>query len=696
MMSLEDLKKLDIASMDADTAKSILAFLAIEIERHDKLYYAHSLPEISDADYDFLRQLNTKIEINFPDLKRPDSPSHKIGVTPQDGFSKYKHGAPMLSLDNAFDEKDVTDFLKKIYRYLNLNPDHPLEFVAEPKIDGVSANLLYENGQLKIGATRGDGSIGEDITQNLKTIREIPHILKAPFPERLEIRGEVYMRHDEFEAFNQERASKGEIVFANPRNASSGALRQLDARITAQRPLHFYAYGMGLHDPSSFLTHWALLNQLENWGFKISPLRQICHNVQDLTTFHASLGQKRTDLGFDIDGVVYKVNDIPLQDRLGIVSRSPRWAIAHKFAAEQAETTLEDIQIQVGRTGALTPVAYLKPINVGGVMVSRATLHNEDEIARKDVRIGDRVIVQRAGDVIPQIVKAILTARPTNSVPYQFPDHCPICGSLAFRVEGEVARKCSGGLICAAQIVERLKHFVSKHGFDIEGFGSKYIESFWHEKLVQKPADIFKLKQIEADLKKREGWGAKSVDNLLQAIEAKRSISMPRFLFALGIPQIGQATALLLSKNYGNFQHFESEIIKAQDETSESYINLASIDGIGPSMAKDLIHFFQEQHNQEVVSGLLSEITIEPYEHIIQESIFSGKTLVFTGTLTKMSRDEAKNNALKLGAKVAGSVSSKTDYVVIGSDAGSKAAKAKDLGVKCLNEDEFLLLTQNI
>jgi DNA ligase (NAD+) len=692
MMALEELKIINIASLDTDTAKSILAFLATEIDRHDQLYYTHSLPEISDADYDFLRQLNAKIEKKFPDLKRLDSPSRKIGAKAQEGFSKYTHGAPMLSLDNAFDEKDVTDFLKKIYRYLNLNPEHPLEFVAEPKIDGVSANLLYENGHLKIGATRGDGSVGEDITQNLKTIQEIPPVLKAPFPERLEIRGEVYMRHAEFMTFNQERTSKNEVVFANPRNASSGALRQLDPRITAQRPLHFYAYGMGLHDPSSFPTHWALLNQLENWGFKVNPLRKICHNVQDLTAFHASLEQKRTDLGFDIDGVVYKVNDIALQDRLGIVSRSPRWAIAHKFAAEQAETTLEDIQIQVGRTGVLTPVAYLKPINVGGVMVSRATLHNEDEITRKDARIGDRVIVQRAGDVIPQIVNVILSARPTNSVPYQFPDHCPICGSLAFREEGEVARKCSGGLICAAQIIERLKHFVSKQGFDIEGFGSKYIESFWHEGLIQKPADIFKLKNNEADLKKREGWGAKSVDNLLHAIEAKRSISMKRFLYALGIPQIGQATALLLAKNYGNFQHFESEIIKAQDETNESYTNLASIDGIGPSMAKDLIHFFQEQHNQDVISGLLNEITIEPYAHVIQESIFSGKTLVFTGTLTTMSRDEAKNNALKLGAKVAGSVSSKTDYVVVGSDAGSKAAKAKELGVKCLSEDEFLFL----
>lgn len=695
MMTLENLKKLDIVSMDVDTAKSILAFLAIEIDRHDQLYYTDSLPEISDADYDFLRQLNTKIEEKFPGLKRLDSPSRKIGAKAQEGFSKYKHGAPMLSLDNAFDEKDVTDFLKKIYRYLNLNPNHPLEFVAEPKIDGVSANLLYENGHLTIGATRGDGSIGEDITQNLKTIREIPHVLKAPFPKRLEIRGEVYMRHDEFDTFNQERISKGEIVFANPRNASSGALRQLDPHITAQRPLHFYAYGMGLHDASSFPTHWALLNQLEDWGFKVNPLRKICHNVQDLITFHASLGQKRTDLGFDIDGVVYKVNDISLQDRLGIVSRSPRWAIAHKFAAVQAETTLEDIQIQVGRTGVLTPVAHLKPINVGGVIVSRASLHNEDEIARKDVRIGDRVIIQRAGDVIPQIVNVILSARSTNSLPYKFPDHCPICGSLAFREEGEVARKCSGGLICAAQIVERLKHFVSKHGFDIEGFGSKYIESFWHEGLIQKPADIFKLKNIEADLKKREGWGTKSVDNLLQAIEAKRSISMPRFLYALGIPQIGQATALLLSKNYGNFQHFESEMIKAQDETNDAYQNLASIDGIGPSMAKDLIHFFQEQHNQEVITDLLNEIAIEPYQHIVQESIFSGKTLVFTGTLTTMSRDEAKNNALKLGAKVSGSVSSKTDYVIIGSDSGSKAAKAKELGIKCLNEDEFLLLAQH-
>lgn len=695
MMTLEELKKIDLKSIDTDTAKKVLAFLATEIDRHDQLYYTHSLPEISDADYDFLRQFNTKIESIFPHLIRLDSPSRKIGATAQEGFLKYKHGAPMLSLDNAFDESNVIDFLKKIYRYLNLKSDHPLEFVAEPKIDGVSANLLYENGHLKIGATRGDGSIGEDITQNLKTIKEIPLILKAPFPEKLEIRGEVYMRHDEFMAFNKERASKGEIVFANPRNASSGALRQLDARITAQRPLHFFAYGMGLHDSSTFSTHWALLNQLEDWGFKVNSLRQVCHNINDLIKFHASLAQKRADLGFDIDGVVYKVNNIALQDRLGIVSRSPRWAIAHKFAAEQAETILEDIHIQVGRTGVLTPVAYLKPINVGGVMVGRATLHNEDEILRKDIRIGDRVIVQRAGDVIPQIVKVMIEQRPQDSEVYQFPDHCPICGSLAFREEGEVARKCSGGLICSAQIVERLKHFVSKQGFDIEGFGSKYIESFWHEKLIQKPADIFRLKQSEADLKKREGWGEKSVDNLLQAIEAKRSISMPRFLYALGIPQIGQATALLLAKNYGNFEHLQSEMVKAQHEESESYSNLASIDGIGPSMAKDLVHFFQEKHNQDLIKDLLNEITIEPYKHIVQESIFSGKTIVFTGTLTTMSREEAKNNALKLGAKVAGSVSSKTDYVVVGADAGSKAAKAKELGVKCLSEDEFLLLTQN-
>jgi DNA ligase (NAD+) len=693
IMKISDLKNIHPALLEPHQAQDILSFLAKEIEKHDKLYYVNSQPVIDDAEYDFLRGLNAQIEASFPDLIRSDSPSRRIGAAPLESFPKYNHGAKMLSLDNAFNEGDVVDFIKKIYRFLNLPQETQLDFVAEPKIDGVSANLLYEDGQLKIGATRGDGIIGEEITQNLKTITEIPLFLKKPFPQRLEIRGEVYMRHDEFDAFNQERQKKGDILFANPRNASSGALRQLDPKITAQRPLHFFAYGMGLHEESNFQTHWELLNQLDEWGFQVSPLRRLCKNSLDLMQFHQELYIMRPQLGFDIDGVVYKVNDISLQDRLGIVSRSPRWAIAHKFPAEQAETYLEDIQIQVGRTGVLTPVAYLRPINVGGVMISRATLHNEDEIARKDIRIGDHVIVQRAGDVIPQIVSVNLSKRGEASRPFEFPDTCPICSSLAFREENEVARKCSGGLICSAQIVERLKHFVSKQGFDIEGLGGRHIENFWEWGFIQNPADIFTLEfrcqKGQINLSEKEGWGPKSLQNLFTAIQEKRQISLPRFLYALGIKQIGQATSLLLAKHYCQFDKLRDEMILACDPESDSYQDLRSIDGIGPSMADDLIHFFQEGHNQDILNALLKEIQIEPYQQMEHSSLFSGKTIVFTGTLETMSRDEAKAKAQSLGAKVAGSVSSKTDYVVIGKEAGSKAQKAQDLGIPCLSEEEW-------
>jgi DNA ligase (NAD+) len=678
-------------------AKAELARLAKEIARHNALYHQKDAPEISDADYDALVRRNSAIEARFPELRRADSPNQSVGAAPAGGFAKVRHSAPMLSLDNAFDEADVRDFFARIRRFLGLSEDEPIEVSAEPKIDGLSASLRYENGKFTQGATRGDGTVGEDITANLKTLEEVPKTLKGGrAPAVLEVRGEVYMRRAEFARMNEKRAAAGEPVFANPRNAAAGSTRQLDPSITAGRPLHFFAYSAGEISDTKDLgeSQWDFLARLKARGFPTNPLAKLCRNVEEALAFHARIGAQRADLPYDIDGVVYKVNRRDWQDRLGMVSRAPRWALAHKFPAEQAETWLRDITIQVGRTGALTPVAVLEPVTVGGVVVTRATLHNEDEIARKDIRIGDRVTLQRAGDVIPQITGFIEKMRPKNAKPYKFPERCPICNSLAIREPGEVVRRCTGGLICAAQAVERLRHFVSRNAFDIDGLGGERITEFHDAGLIKLPGDIFRLAGKRGEIEEREGWGKQSVAKLMAAIEARREISLERFIYALGIRQVGEATARLLAKNYGSYKHWREAMIEARDPESQAFHELDSIDGIGPSVAADIVGFFAEAHNRKLLDDLVGEVTPLDYAGsvVAKNSPVAGKTVVFTGTLEKMTRPEAKARAEALGAKVGESVSKKTDYVVVGADAGSKAKKAAELGVAMLDEDGWLKL----
>jgi DNA ligase (NAD+) len=677
-------------------AEKELARLAAEIAYHDKLYYQLDAPEISDAAYDALVIRNRAIEQRFPELKRPDSPSARVGAAPAAGFAKVTHSRPMLSLDNAFTPEDVTDFLGRIRRFLKLEPDADIEMVAEPKIDGLSAALTYENGRFVQGATRGDGMVGEDITRNLATIADLPKKLEGRHLGKLiEVRGEVYMSRADFQRLNKSREAAGEPLFANPRNAAAGSVRQLDPAITASRPLHFFAYAEGESSGATddCKTHWDFLDRLKEWGFAVNPLAKLCADEKELLTFYRKLGERRAELGYDIDGVVYKVNRRDWQERLGFVGRAPRWALAHKFPAERAETKLKAIRIQVGRTGALTPVAELEPITVGGVVVSRATLHNEDEIARKDIREGDWVVVQRAGDVIPQIVEVVKNRRPHGSKPYKFPHTCPVCGSRAVRELEEAVRRCTGGLVCPAQAVERLKHFVSRRAADIEGLGEKHIQAFWDDKLLKTPVDIFRLHEHEAELVKREGWGEQSVKKLLAAIEARRKLPLDRFIYALGIPQVGEQTAKLLARHYESFEAWRDAMIAAQKEGSAAYQDLDAIEGIGPSVANDIVAFFGEPHNREVLAQLAREIEIQDYKAPrAGRSPIAGKTVVFTGTLETMGRNEAKAKAESLGAKVSGSVSSKTDFVVIGADPGSKAKKAAELGVKMLSEKEWLEL----
>jgi DNA ligase (NAD+) len=678
-------------------AKTELKRLAKDIAHHDKLYHQQDAPEISDAEYDALVRRNKAIEALFPSLKRSDSPSARVGAEPVAGFAKVKHLHPMLSLDNAFGREDVVDFIGRIRRFLGRKDDGEIELNVEPKIDGLSANLRYEHGELTIGATRGDGAVGEDVTANLRHVAGIPHKLKDPHPPTLiEIRGEVYFPHDAFFALNKEREKAGEPVFANPRNAAAGSVRQLDSSITKSRPLKFFAYAMGevqgwRNEPK---LHSEALARLKAWGFVVNPKTRVANTLDEALALYDELAKERADLNYDIDGVVYKVNDLALQSRLGFVGRAPRWATAHKFPAEQAVTTLNDIAIQVGRTGALTPVAKLEPITVGGVVVSNATLHNEDEIARKDVRIGDKVIVQRAGDVIPQIVGVVDADRKGRGKPYKFPEKCPVCGSHAVREEGEAVRRCTGGLICPAQAMERLRHFVSRGAFDIEGMGHKHIESFYQDDLVKTPADIFRLHRRRAELLDREGWGESSVKNLLDAIEARRTIPLDRFIYALGIRQVGEATAKLLARHYHSLEEWQAAMLAAaKDREGAAYQDLNNIDQIGESVAGDILDFFEEKHNLEALKALAKELTVEEAQAVAAtNSPVSGKTVVFTGTLSKMTRDEAKARAEALGAKVASSVSKKTDYIIVGEDAGSKAAKAAELGVKTLSEDEWLEL----
>jgi DNA ligase (NAD+) len=682
-------------------AAAELAHLAAEIAKHDRAYYQKDAPIIADADYDALRLRNAAIEARFPHLVRADSPSLRIGAAPAAGFKKIRLARPMLSLGNAFGDEDVTDFLDSIRRFLKLGLGENVELMAEPKIDGLSVSLRYQGGKFVAGATRGDGAEGEDITRNLVTIATVPRAMKGHgWPAVIEMRGEVYMKKSDFLALNERQKEAGEKVFANPRNAAAGSVRQLDAGVTAGRPLSFFAYAWGEVSGAdeggyggdvAWKTQAEFYRRLEDWGFPVNPLAKPCADLDATLRYWREIEGRRAKLDYEIDGVVYKVNRIDWQRRLGFVSRAPRWAIAHKFPAERATTVVREIKIQVGRTGVLTPVAELEPVGVGGVTVSRATLHNEDYIKEKDVRAGDTVVIQRAGDVIPQVLEVVAGKRPKSAKAFRFPERCPECGSHVAREEGEAARRCTGGLVCPAQAVERLRHFVTRDAFDIEGLGEKHIEAFWKEKLIETPADVFRLKRREDDIAAREGWGEKSAANLMAAIEARRTISLARFIYALGIPQVGQATARLLAKHYGSLQAWRSAMEAAHDAESDAYRDLTAIEGIGPSLAADLIEFAAERKNRAALDELEDEVTVEDFvaPKVSARSPLAGKTVVFTGTLSGMSRSEAKARAEALGAKVAGSVSAKTDLVVVGADAGSKAKKARELGVETIDEDEW-------
>jgi DNA ligase (NAD+) len=671
-------------------AAAELASLAREIAHHDRLYYQQDAPEISDAEYDALRRRNAEIEARFPHLIRPDSPSNRVGGAPESGFAKLRHRMPMLSLDNAMSADEFAEFCARARRFVGLATDAPLAFVGEPKIDGLSINLTYEHGRFVRGATRGDGAEGEDVTTNLRTMKTVPDKLKGKAPALIEIRGEVFMSKADFIALNETQATAGQKVFANPRNAAAGSLRQLDARITAERPLSLFAYAQGEASEPVADTHWHYLQRLRDWGFEVNPLSRLLKSEAEAADFQAGIAADRSGLGYDIDGVVYKIDDLTLQRRLGFVGRAPRWAIAWKFPAEQAMTVLQGIHIQVGRTGALTPVAELEPINVGGVLVQRATLHNEDEIARKDIRIGDTVVLQRAGDVIPQIVSVVAERRPKRTKPYAFPEICPVCGSHAVRPPGEAVRRCTGGLICAAQRVERLIHFVSRPAFDIEGLGEKTIREFYEEGWLHSPADLFHLPEREAEIAEREGWGKLSARNLSRAIAARRHIPLARFIYALGIRRIGQTNARLLARHYGSFANWRGEMLAAAEPGSEARGELDNIIGIGPAIAEELADFFGETRNIDLLDGLAAELTIEDAEPVqAEDSALAGKVVVFTGTLETMTRPEAKARAEALGAKVTDSVSKKTDIVVVGADAGSKARKATELGVRTVTEAEW-------
>ncbi len=673
-----------------------LKALAEEIARHDLAYHQNDAPEISDEAYDALKRRNIRLE-HLHKISRDDSPSEKVGAAPAAGFSKITHARPMLSLGNAFGPEDLADFSDSVRRFLKEwrdDPSLPLDMVAEPKIDGLSVSLRYEQGELIQGATRGDGATGEDVTANLATMEDIPQRLMGTSPAILEVRGEVFMTKTDFQALNRTQVKAEAKPFANPRNAAAGSLRQLDSTVTSRRSLKFFAYAFGEISEPIAKSQWEFLERLRAWGLTINPEHRLCHDLADMEAVYGDILARRERLNYDIDGVVYKVNRLDLQERLGQAGRAPRWAIAHKFPAEKVMTRLDKIEIQVGRTGSLTPVARLDPVHVGGVMVSRATLHNEDEIARKDVREGDWVIIQRAGDVIPQIVGVVMEKRPLPSSPFTMPRTCPECGSLAVRVEGEVARRCTGGFVCPAQIIERLKHFVSRGAFDIEGLGAKHMEDFQAEGLVLTPADIFKLQDRKEEIEAREGWGEKSVENLLAAIEERRAITLDRFIFALGIRRIGSANARLLAKQYGSLARLRAQMDEAVNPESEAHADLMDMDGIGPSVGTDLIAFFAEPHNREAVEDLSSQLEVAEFKApAAGTSPITGKTVAFTGSLESLTRDEAKARAEALGAKVAGSVSKKTHYLVVGGKPGSKAKKAAELGVTVLDEAQWLSLT---
>ena len=663
-------------------AAAELERLAAELARHDRLYNTQDAPEITDAEYDALRRRNAEVEALFPSLIRADSPSRAVGAAPASGFAKITHRVPMLSLDNAFGRADFDEFCARARRFLGLK-DEPLALVAEPKIDGLSISLTYEHGRLTHGATRGDGAQGEDVTANLRTMSAVPVRLHGDAPARIEIRGEVFMTKADFLALNAAQAAAGQRTYANPRNSAAGSLRQMDPAVTAARALSLFAYAFGEASQTPAPTHWQYLERLRAWGFDVNGLsRQV--DQAGAEAFHAEMAAARAGLPYDIDGVVYKIDDLGLQRRLGSVGRTPRWATAWKFPAERATTKLEDIRIQVGRTGSLTPVAWLQGVNVGGVLVTRATLHNEDEIARKDVRIGDTVELQRAGDVIPQVLGPAPGA-PRGPTAFVFPDHCPACGSLAVRAAGEVVRRCTGGLVCPAQTIERLVHFVSRPAFDIEHLGEQTIRAFHEDKLIDTPADIFRLHRHEAEIAGREGWGKSSTANLLRSIEERRSIALSRFIFALGIRRIGEANAKLLARHYGTLAEWRSQMLAAVEVGSEARQALGSIMRVGGAIADELAAFFAEPRNVAIVDDFAAELSVEA-EVASQGGPLAGKSIVFTGSLGTMTRPEAKSRAEALGARVTDTVSKKTDLVVLGSDAGSKAKKAAELGVATTDE----------
>ncbi|MBA4802581.1 MAG: NAD-dependent DNA ligase LigA [Euryhalocaulis sp.] len=770
-MSVEDKPAEDLTPQEAEAE---LKRLADEIAAHDRAYYQKDAPAVSDAEYDALRQRNEAIEARFPDLVRPDSPSQKVGAAPASGFAEAKHLQQMYSLGNAFSEDDLFEFAARVRRFLGMEEGAKLDLTAEPKIDGLSANLRYRNGKLELGATRGDGRVGEDVTANLKTLDDIPEKLSGKgWPDLIEVRGEIYLSHADFAALNERQEKAGKQIYANPRNAAAGSLRQIDPAKTAERPLRFFAYGWGEVSEAVAETQFDGVAKLKDWGFPVNRDMRRVSTPEDMVAIYRDLEEQRAGLGYDIDGVVYKVDDLALQERLGYVSRAPRWAVAMKFPPEQATTELERIEIQVGRTGALTPVAKLKPVTVGGVVVSNATLHNEDEIARKDVREGDTVIVQRAGDVIPQVVRVTNPDRKGRSKPYKFPDKCPVCDSHAVREEGEAVRRCTGGLVCRAQALERLKHFVSRQAFDIEGLGAKQIEAFFDEGWVREPADIYRLPEHKGDLEEREGYGETSVRNLMRAVEDARTIQLARLIYALGVRHVGEVTAqklagyaeswdafhkavnaaararpgkaymevltvdrvgeitankllaafrdgaperpetigeldqeiaalrlnisqparAALAAHYGAWDAFAAAMTEAAAQTpGEAFRELADIDSVGPVAVEALIEFFTEPRNADAVERLLDHLTVEAAERPAEDSPVAGKTVVFTGSLERMTRDEAKARAQALGAKVSGSVSKKTDILVAGPGAGSKLTKAKDLGVEVMDEDAWLAL----
>lgn len=684
-------RDIPVDELDEDSARNELDRLAKEIADHDKRYHDKDEPVISDGAYDKVRLRNKLIEDRFPELIRPDSPSTRIGAKVSSKFEKVTHSQQMLSLDNAFSGDDVGDFMDRVRRFLGLEDDNTLDLTAEPKIDGLSASLRYEHGAFVQGATRGDGSIGENITQNLLTLGDIPKKLKGDdWPEVLEVRGEVFMSKSDFKALNIAQEKQDKKQFANPRNAAAGSLRQLDSSITASRPLKFFAYAWGeVSDFGTLKTQSGVLEAFRSFGFQVNPQTKLCKTLDEVLAHYKDIEESRSALDYDIDGVVYKVNRLDLQERLGMVARAPRWAIAHKFPAERAQTKVTSIDLQVGRTGAITPVARLEPVTVGGVVVSSATLHNADEIERLGVRIGDTVVIQRAGDVIPQVV-SVVGSKERGQKDYHFPDKCPTCKTSLIREGDDVVYRCPNGLECSDQVIGQLRHFVSRNAFDIEGLGKKQVEALFKNKVIQKPGDIFRIRGSKEEIEKWEGWGELSVSNLFQAIEARREMGLDKFLYALGIRHIGQQNARLLALNYLTITDLLSAIEQALDEESQAYYDLENIDGIGPKVAKGIVKYFGNNTFLEMVKDLANEVNVLDFEPPSNDHPIAGKSVVFTGSLEKMSRAEAKARAEQLGAKVSGSVSKKTDFVVAGPGAGSKLKKAKEFGVRVMEEDDWL------